>query len=57
MSYECDNDNHDIRCQCPGLPAQVTVGLGDLRALLRTLPSFPDNSPEMRLADAVNRLT
>jgi len=20
MSYECDNDNHDIGCQCPGLP-------------------------------------
>lgn len=24
MTYECDNDNHDIGCQCPGLlPASV----------------------------------
>ncbi len=23
MGYECDNDNHDIGCQCPGVPNTV----------------------------------
>jgi hypothetical protein len=24
MDYECDNDNHDIGCQCPGVvPSRV----------------------------------
>ena len=27
MSYECDNDNHDIGCQCPGIPGPTHVDL------------------------------
>lgn len=25
MSYECDNDNHNIGCQCPGVPTLIDI--------------------------------
>lgn len=32
MSYECDNDNHDIGCQCPGYTRPDTIEANELRA-------------------------
>lgn len=36
MSYECDNDDHNIGCQCPGVPNSLTVArrkLVEIRAI------------------------
>jgi hypothetical protein len=47
MSYECDNDNHDIGCQCPG----VVSPLRQIRELHRPRPNsvsamYPDQMCE-----------
>jgi hypothetical protein len=33
MSYECDNDDHAIGCQCPGIPAPTVLPRAVINAL------------------------
>jgi hypothetical protein len=44
MSYECDNDNHDIGCQCPGVPSPLSWEYG---IRYDKVPSSPDMATGM----------
>jgi hypothetical protein len=42
MSYECDNDNHDIGCQCPGVAPST---IQQIRAVVaRTIYTTPSEA-------------
>lgn len=51
MAYECDNDNHDIGCQCPGITPDFTGLLKrDLLGYVKGL-GFSDEDAERKATE------
>jgi len=56
MSYECDNDNHDIGCQCPGRTPTVAVSESDFGQLLAVATLYVDAFKDDEMMSLTERL-